>query len=439
MEFWDSKMRIDDSDLHGKMSSDDDDILKHVQNLDIGDNYMDDDDAEDSYDSDERGLASTPNGTNSREGYNRSGVLNDDYPDDLSDISDLFEGDAHLLNLDIGMSIGGASQSREVQMLSLDEVPYSRDLKWINTPEDDRPKPRIVKTGNRFLKQVQGITSQNQGELHDLDRHYRGLDQKKRDYETNGPLGSRDRRRGRTNGGLTESQFIPESEPLLDGLAPRGPGKLVIFDDDPKPSQRRKRLFRPRQARGDGRGDPIRGERDAERGGRDAERGSTDRDRGTRNGERASRDGGGRERGEWEQRKDQGTRSDSKESRDRGQDTQRGDTDSRSNLSNGKHQTRSQKYQASKSRSPRQENVAVHQARTIAARPLPTPTPTPTPSAAVAVQPLKIILNQRSVPFVPSQPMKYLQNQQQHLISETNAIKLRADAPVWTPPTSVYT
>ena len=431
MEFWDAKMRTDDSDFHGKMSSDDDDILKHVQNLDIGDNYMDDDDAEDSYESDERGLVSTPNGRNSKDGYNRNGVLNDDYPDDLSDISDLFEGDAHLLNLDIGTSNGGASQSREVQMLSLDEVPYSRDLKWINTPEDDRPKPRIVKTGNRFLKQVQGITSQNQGELHDLDRHYRGLDQKKRDYEMNGPLGSRDRRRGRTNGGLTESQFIPESEPLVDGLAARGPGKLVIFDDDPKPSQRRKRLFRPRHARGDGRGDPIKGERDAERG-------STDRERGTRNGERGSRDGGGTERGEWEQRKDQqGARSDSKESRDRVQDSQRGDADSRSNLSNGKHQTRSQKYQAIKSHSPRQEHVAVHQARSIASRPLPTSTPTPSP--AVTIQPLKIILNQRSVPFVPAQPMKYLQNQQQHLVSETNAIKLRADAPVWTPPTSVYT
>ena len=440
MEFWDSRMKIDDSDFHAKMSSDDDDILKHVQNLDIGDNFMDDDDMADSFESEERGVESLPNGTNNGGEYNRNAILNGDYPDDLSDISDLFESDAHLLNLDIGISNVGASQNREVQMLSLDEVPYSRDLKWINTPEDDRPKPRIIKTGNRFLKQVQGITSQNHGELKDLDRHYRGLDQKKRDYDMNGRPGSRDRRRGRTHGGLAESQFIPETEPLVDGLAARGPGKLVIFDGDPKPSQRRKRPFRPRQSRGDGRGDPTRVEREIERGDRDIERGNIDRERGIRNGDRGSRDGGGRERDGWEQRRDQqGAGTDSKESRDRGRYAQGGETDSsrsRSNVSNGAQQMRSSKYLPNKPRPPRQEIVTI-QTRSIAPRPFSSLTPSPSPSPIIVTQPVSITLNQRSVPFIPAQPIKY--QQQQHLASETNAIKLRADAPIWIPPASVYT
>jgi hypothetical protein len=392
MEFWDSKIEMGHSDIQEKMSSDDDDILKHVQNLDIGDNFMDDDDLEDSYDTEDRGRDVTMNGRDNNEDAGANG----DYPDDLSDISDLFENDAHLLNLDIGLSNEGVSKNKEVQMLSLDEVPYSRDLKWINTPEDDRPKPRISRTSNRFLRQVQGITSQNHGELNELDRHYKGLDQKKREYDLSGVAGSRDRRRGRTSGSLVEVQFIPQSEPLVDGHATRGPGKLVIFDDDPKPSQRRKRPYRPRQARGDSR---------AERDPRDA--------RGDVRGEL---------RGDSKEPKDKSAQYTQKNDADGG--PQRSRSGQRTNGSAG--QTQPQRLLthghagAGTVKQVRQEVVAI-QTRAFAPRPFSTPTSAITNTA----------LNLRSAPFVPSQPVK--QQHQHHLISETNAIKLRADAPAWTP------
>ena len=436
MEFWDSKVVLTDTNIHRKMSSDEDDILKHLQHLDIGDNFMDDDDVEDSYESEDRGLKASLNGRDKRAVTNGEANADVDYPDDLSDISDLFENDAHLLNLDIGISNNGASKNKEVQMLSLDEVPYSRDLKWINTPEDGRPKPKINWTGNRFLKHVQGITSNNQGELKDLDKHYKNLDQKKRDYDLSG-TSSRDRRRGRTNGNLAEAQFVPPSDPQGDGLATRGPGKLVIFDDDPKPSQRRKRPYRPRLPRGDGRVETgsVRGEREGGReGGRD----------------------GGREG--WESREEQKlNRGISKERRERGQYTHKGDNDtthSHSNRSNGTINSQSQSpriltHGTALVPTPSRQEVLAIQTRPFSARsngsnlnpPLKPNTNTVTPNTP---------LNQRSATFVPSQPAKQQQKQQQqqqqpqqypqqHLISETNAIKLRADAPVWTPPTSVYT
>ena len=398
MEFWDSKIEMGHSDIQERMSSDDDDILKHVQNLDIGDNFMDDDDLEDSYDTEDRGRDVTLNGRDN----NEEAGANGDYPDDLSDISDLFENDAHLLNLDIGLSNDGVSKNKEVQMLSLDEVPYSRDLKWINTPEDDRPKPRISRTSNRFLRQVQGITSQNHGELNELDRHYKGLDQKKREYDLSGVASSRDRRRGRTSGSLVEVQFIPQSEPLVDGHATRGPGKLVIFDDDPKPSSRRKRPYRPRQARGDSR---------------------TERD--PRDARREAREARGELRGDSKEPKDKSAQYTQKNDADGG--PQRSRSGQRSNGSIG--QTQPQRLLthghagAGTVKQVRQEVVAI-QTRTFAPRPFSTPTAAITNTA----------LNLRSAPFIPSQPVKQQQQQQQqHLISETNAIKLRADAPAWTP------
>ena len=377
-----------------RVSSDDDDILKHVQNLDIGDNFMDDDDHEESYDTEER-----PIDTNSNIGNDGNTAANNgDYPDDLSDISDLFEGDAHLLSLDIGLSNGAVSKNRETQMLSLDEVPYSRDLKWINTPEDDRPKPRISKTSNRFLKQVQGITSQNHGELNELDRHYKGLDQKKRDFDLSGPPGSRDRRRGRTSGSLIEVQYIVQSEPLVDGPAARGPGKLVIFDDDPKPSQRRKRPYRTKQPRGDLGSDKdprdVRGEMKVEQRGDSNER----RDRGVQQIMRNGIDGS-------HQHSRPGQRTNS--------------------------HTQHPRLLTHDHSAPKQERQQVIAIQTRGFNPTPRPFPATAPHATNNGS------RQQAAPRDSTPPVK--QQLQHTLISETNAIKLRADAPVWTPPAYAYT
>ena len=179
------------------------------------------------------------------------------FDDDVSDISDMFEEDAHLLNLN--MEEGLHNEEKEEQLLSLDEVPYDRDLKWINTPVDQRPKPKISRSGNRFLKQVQAITGGNEAELEVLDRHYVGLDQLKKKHDTEERRS--DRRRGKRSGRLEEnlhggssvgggssSGQQPQQQIILVAGATlqevrgtRGSGKLVVFDDDPKPSARRRR------------------------------------------------------------------------------------------------------------------------------------------------------------------------------------------------------
>lgn len=382
MEFWNSENNLADSEIHNKMSSDDDDILKHVQNLDIGDNFMDDDDIGDSYDTDDHARDTAPNGRAGRP----DSAINGDYPDDLSDISDLFENDAHLLSLDIGSMNGGILKTREVQMLSLDEVPYSRDLKWINTPEDDRPKPRISKTSNRFLKQVQGITSQNLGELNELDRHYKGLDQRKKVFDMSGPPVCGDRRRGRTSGSLAEVQSAHHLETLVDGHATRGPGKLVIFDDDPRPSQRRKRPHRPRPPKGD-----IRGERDS--------------------------------RGDSKERRDKSLQFIHKSEIDGASQHPRSaqrPNGSVPHIQSSRHQT----HNYSDVRQGRHEVLAI-QTRAFTNR----------PATALAPSTMNIALNQQPGPAISAPPIRI----QRQLISENNAIKLRADAPAWTPLAYGYT
>ena len=383
MEFWNSSNDLVESEIHNKMSSDDDDILKHVQNLDIGDNFMDDDDIGESYDTDDHARDTAPGGRAGRP----DGVVNGDYPDDLSDISDLFENDAHLLSLDIGSLTAGVVKNREVQMLSLDEVPYSRDLKWINTPEDDRPKPRISKTSNRFLRQVQGITSQNLGELNELDRHYKGLDQRKKVFDLSGPPLSRDRRRGRQSGSLVEVQSAHQLETQADALATRGPGKLVIFDDDPRPSQRRKRPHRPRPPKGEARG----GERDSV--------------------------------GDSKERREKSSQYNHKGETDGGSQHPR--SLQRSNGSAAHVQpSRLHTHNHSDVRQGRHEVLAI-QTRAFTNRPGTVPAPAT----------MNVPLNQQSGPCILAPPIR----QQRHLISENNAIKLRADAPAWTPLAYGYT
>ena len=56
--------------------------------------------------------------------------------------------------------------------ISIDDVPFDRDLKWVNTPTGSRPRAKL-NTLNPFMKQIQQITEENSAELKSLDEHYR--------------------------------------------------------------------------------------------------------------------------------------------------------------------------------------------------------------------------------------------------------------------------
>ena len=172
---------------------------------------------------------------NEEEGEDVDQFDEDDYDDDdddsnMSDISDHFEGDAHLLEVNIGGPLTNGTVQAPV--LSLDEVSYSRDLKSINKPAEDHGK--LIRNGSNRLSssrllEVDG--GRGTGRMDDRDGN------------------RRDRRRGRRDGNLT-TVVISASDQLLESGASRGPGKLVVFDDDPKPSQRRRRVREPRGDRG---------------------------------------------------------------------------------------------------------------------------------------------------------------------------------------------
>lgn len=64
-------------------------------------------------------------------------------------------------------------------MLSIEEVSYDRDVKWMNVPTAERRRgqggqggPRI-RSGHGLVRQMNDITSSNTNELESLDRHYR--------------------------------------------------------------------------------------------------------------------------------------------------------------------------------------------------------------------------------------------------------------------------
>jgi hypothetical protein len=71
-----------------------------------------------------------------------------------------------------------------IQSLAIDDIPYDRDLKYINTPNGARTKPTTIITSNqrRIFQQVQNITAGNAAELVHLDAHYAKLDTLKRDH-----------------------------------------------------------------------------------------------------------------------------------------------------------------------------------------------------------------------------------------------------------------
>jgi len=67
-------------------------------------------------------------------------------------------------------------------LLSLDEVPYDRDLRWCNQANSSRPRRSIGK-GSRFYQQISGITQSALSEFEQLDAHYKRLDQRKVLYD----------------------------------------------------------------------------------------------------------------------------------------------------------------------------------------------------------------------------------------------------------------
>lgn len=100
--------------------------------------------------------------------------------DDLSDLSDFFEEDAHLLSLRV-----------EVQELTLDEVPYDRDLKYINVAAGSRPTPKI---DGKQLKAIRALSTLNVEEFPALDAKYKAWDVRKREHDAE--LGGNRRRNG---------------------------------------------------------------------------------------------------------------------------------------------------------------------------------------------------------------------------------------------------
>ena len=194
--------------------NDDTALLQQVSQLSLG---IDDDDEE------EEDQCEEEKGSDDEDEYD------DDDDSNMSDISDHFEGDAHLLDVNMGRPITVGIQA---PVLSLDEVSYSRDLKSINKPAEAHAK--LLRNGNRGsssrLLEVDG--GRGSGRMDDR-----------------GDGSRRDRRRGRRDGNLS-TVVISASDQLVESGASRGPGKLVVFDDDPKPSQRRRRVREPRGDRG---------------------------------------------------------------------------------------------------------------------------------------------------------------------------------------------
>jgi hypothetical protein len=76
---------------------------------------------------------------------------------DLSDLSDHFDEDECEPSPPLPSNI----VLDPTPSISLDEIPYDRDLKWINVPTTARPKPALNSNVSRMLKQVDAITSGN--------------------------------------------------------------------------------------------------------------------------------------------------------------------------------------------------------------------------------------------------------------------------------------
>lgn len=94
--------------------------------------------------------------------------------DDLSELSDVF--------MDSDNDRDNLNSKLPVEFLSIDDIPYDRDLKWINVPNGARPKA-LLHQNNHLMRQVRNITKGNAAELAELDQHYIAMDERKRNHE----------------------------------------------------------------------------------------------------------------------------------------------------------------------------------------------------------------------------------------------------------------
>lgn len=163
--------------------------------------------------------------------------------DDLSSLSDVFvEVDERTTQLNLNGTSGQATQ-----LISIDDVTYDRDLKWINVPNGERPKPAILQS-NRFLKQAQAISGGNRSELDALDKHYQSMDSTKRvhdkkflvEFDTDKAGGKKDSRsarggarRSRGRGGGNGDGRAPDRPDRRD----RGDVDSVEDEDEAHPEQ----------------------------------------------------------------------------------------------------------------------------------------------------------------------------------------------------------
>jgi hypothetical protein len=110
---------------------------------------------------------------------------------ELSDLSDVFTDDEEescdtmkvdeLIENTVSTKIEILTKAT-AQSLSLDDIPYDRDLKWMNVPTSSRIKSNAI-APSRFLKQVQSIAAENAKDSEALEKHYIDMDILKRNHD----------------------------------------------------------------------------------------------------------------------------------------------------------------------------------------------------------------------------------------------------------------
>jgi hypothetical protein len=114
--------------------------------------------------------------------------------EDLSELSDFFEDDISEHEKDPSK---GSRATSEKSLLTIDDIPYDRDLKFVNVPNAARQKTTGAPGTNRLLKQITEITRGNTKELKNVGGDlYKRSDSKKKDIveEKNSGKSYQDRR-----------------------------------------------------------------------------------------------------------------------------------------------------------------------------------------------------------------------------------------------------
>ena len=254
---------------HFKSSNDDDELLKHMNDLDI-DEFLDDDDDDDldlNGDMYSEGTNDSQDWEDFANVRDHGDITNNGGDDDnVSDISDIFDKDAHLLigleTTATAVATATVEETQQLQLLSLDEVPYSRDLTQINVPTEDRINKLHQSRNNGRMLVDTGVRGSR---IHTRDSSDHRRERRNRDEVRRIRGGDRDDSRDQRNRNRTidrEKDNLPGPDRPIEEITTRGVGKLVIFDDDPKPSQRRKRPPRIRPSRFERGGEPPREYRD---------------------------------------------------------------------------------------------------------------------------------------------------------------------------------